>query len=147
MQQQLIISVPDSMEFSTLPTPIQKLVFNNLKAIIPNTGWTMPGTQVFEGRRLVHLSSNADPDVMEYLIGLFNATSGADWQVEAAQEFHIKAQYDDEENFIGFEGVYKKVPPSLVNYLNDVDESGTRPEAPCALHTFAGAAQWVWDVT
>ena len=148
MKQQILVSVPDATDFAQIPAPIQEL-FQHIGVEIPPGGWTMPGTRVHEGRRLCHFMSAATPATIEWFVSILNAAGGFGWTVEAAQNFKTPPIIDPvTEEITGYGGVHKKAPLSLVDYLNDVmdGETPVRPIAPCAMHTFAGADQWMWDV-
>ena len=124
MKQQLIVSIPDATDFDLLP-PQMVEVFSLLQIEAP-TGWTMPGTQAYQGRRLVHLQSAATPSTIEWLIGLLNGQMGVGWDVEAAQEFKLMPERDEQGEPTGeYVGVYRKVLLSVLNYLADqYDENG-----------------------
>lgn len=147
---QLIVTVPDATNFGELPAEVQELF--QLLDIAPPVTWTMPGTRAYNGRRAIMLQGSPSGAALSLLIVMFNAVSATGWELVAAQPFKLEKVYDNTDPegpiFIGYEGAYKKMPLSFVDYLVDlVDEDGntSRPVAPCALSAGAGADPWQWE--
>lgn len=72
------------------------------------------------------------------------AASVTDWEIMAAQDWHVKKEVDEDgkETVVG--GVYKKVPISIMDYLMDAE--GKPVDKVVDMHTYSGADQFVWDV-
>jgi len=150
-KQQIILTVPDATDFNVLPAPLLKML-DNWKTDKPVSGWTMPGTRLFTGRRAIHIELEEEPDIIEFLVDLFAAGAQAGWEMVAAKNQRTPPIYDysDPDNPVitGYSGIYKKVPLSFIDYVRDLEDANGdpyRPTAPCALHTFDGSDPWQWE--
>lgn len=150
-KQQIIVTVPDATDLELLPDPIKEL-FGHIQLEAP-TGWTMPGTRVFNDRRAVHLQTAATPATVEWFVTVLNGAGDFGWTVEAAQEFSLTQQIGEDGEPTGeVTGVYKQVPLTFVDYLADEYDNTdpdnpipVRPDGPRPLHVFSGADAWIWE--
>jgi hypothetical protein len=148
---QIIATVPDATDFGQLPPEVQELF--GLLEIAPPVAWTMSGTRTYNGRRAIRLQGRPSGAALNLLIAMFNAVASSGWELEAAQPFKLTKVYDttDPENpvFVGYEGAYKKLPLSFLDYVADqYDENDNvlpRPTGPVVLTSGAGADPWQWE--
>lgn len=169
-KQQIIVSIPDATDFATLPG--QLLETFKLLGVISVPTWTMPGTRAVANRRLIHMMSTATSGTIQWLLDMFNSTAPQGWSVDAApakmkmhkwkpgkippwaqDTWNVEAAQEwtlehDPDTGAVTGGVYKPVPLSLLDYVDDqYDEDGNvlpRSTAAIPLHTFSGAEQWKW---
>jgi len=154
---QLLVTVPDSASLADLPAPLAETL--GLMQLNADAGWQMPGTQVVDGRRAVHLLTPVTPPTVDWLLSLVESQLPLGWELVAAQSMQGSttvsyAEYDEQGSGIGdpiyaYLGVYKKVPADFSVFLEpilDTDGETLIPAPPgTSLHHFDGCDEWVWD--
>jgi hypothetical protein len=137
LKSQILLRVPDATDLTALDPRLQELLAR-LGLELP-AGHTMPGTRVFDGKRLIHAQFAASYELTSMLLDDLGTALGLAWELLAAQS------WDGSQ-------VYVPVPLAIVDWLDDLyttddPPQAYRPTAPCALHSWSGAAPWVWETT
>ncbi len=148
IKQQVIVTVPDSTDFNVLPEGLQDIL-TGMKVEHAHTGWTMPSTRSFNGRRAIYFSTTATHKATEFFVMVLNSAMAVGWQLEAMQDYKLRPIVDlDTEEVTGYDGVYKAVPATFIGYLNDVDDGNgnmVRPTEISGLMCADGADGWVLE--
>ncbi|MBF0423176.1 MAG: hypothetical protein HQL73_09315 [Magnetococcales bacterium] len=128
----VLINMPAETDFFTLPGSVQAAI-HALRGEWPSG--EMPGTRSVNGRRVTHaLICMDEPSPLEILEGII-VQHNLDWLVLAMQA----ASPDADGNTI----CLRAVPASMLAYLPDLDNQGTRPTSLTSLHRYAGHPEWV----
>jgi len=152
---QTIVEMPAGTDISTLPEVFQGL--SQAFDINDLSQRPMPGTRDFNGKMLVHMeikNITAAAQAMQLLAAGISGALGQTWTLVHAQAQNATPQVDGEGNPImigdtGEETQLIAVVPDVqmtaadfINYMEDIDEIGTRP-TEAVPHKFAGSADWV----
>jgi hypothetical protein len=141
---QIIVLVPDAQSRADFPAALTELLYL-LGLNEQDTRWTMPGTRVHNNQRAVLTQMDCSLALAQWIFPKVQADYPLDWTFVAAQRFELIPITNEQTGEVtGYSGIYKPVPATFVDWLEDVDDQGTRPEAGAALSKYAGAADWLW---
>jgi len=151
MKYQSIITVPVGTDMDEMPDNLRRIIVLRLGTEFQADTYKLIGTREFENRFAVYTFTEALPDELDFLC-LLMRNSGFDWQFVAGQSSQkTKEAINAEGNKTLEVDVYKPVPASFLDYIEDIveyDEEGlelnrTRPTEIPQLHTHLGSEPWV----